>query len=229
MQPPTRHFAVIAFRKAGRMRFLSHLDLAAVIERAVRRADLPVKYSEGYNPSPQIGYASALPVGTAGERELAQIELERPVPADEILRRLSQQLPPELAVVEADTVSGQKKRHVSGRERAQYLVELEPQTVDAELLQRAAAQIMNAGTLVIVRETKSRIREIDIRPGIFELDVLEPGTDRAGPRLRMTLALTQQSLVKPSEVLEVIERALADFTGREHALQVRQITRLGIS
>lgn len=212
------------------MRFLSHLDVAGVIERAVRRAGLPVKYSEGYNPSPQIGYASALPVGTAGERELAQIELERTVPANELLRRLSKQLPDELAVVEADVVSGQKKRHVSGRERAHYDIELHPQAVDSQLLERAVARVMDdAGTLVIVRETKSRIREIDIRPGIFEVDVLTPGHDDAGARLRMTLALQQQSLVKPSEVLEVIERALADVTGREHALQVRQITRLAIS
>ncbi len=228
MQPPVRHFAIITFRKAGRMRYLSHLDLARTMDLAVRRAGLPVKYSEGYNPRAQIGFSDALPVGVGGERELAQIELTEPIAPDTVFRTLAEQLPEGLELVEAEVVSSQKKKHVSGKERADYEIELGPGTVDTAVLERAAESVMNAGTLHIVRETTSRTREVDIRPGIHDLTVLAPTADDAGPRLRMSLALRQQELVKPLEVLEVMKDALARIDDREHDLDVRRITRLRV-
>lgn len=228
-QPPIRHFAILALRKAGTMRFLSHLDMARALERAARRADLPLKYSEGYNPSPQIGYASALPVGGAGERELCQIELERPMTADGVMTALSEQLPGDLGVVEVRTVSGRKRKHLSGLTRADYEIELrEVDGLDLHDLRQAVSAALNAGKLVVVRETKSRTRQIDIRPGIFELQAIEPREDGRGLRLRMALALRQDSLVKPLEVVETVEDRVRGLTDREIALEPRVVRRLGM-
>ena len=232
-RPPIRHFAILRFRKTGPLRFLSHLDLNRAIDRAVRRSGLPVKYSQGFNPSAQIGYAHALPTGAAGERELCQIELERPVPADEVHRALSDQIPENLRPVEIEVVSGEKRKHISGSTVAEYELELAPLAgIDAETLQRAAQDLLDAGELSIVRETKSRTRTIDIRPGIHELTVFEPRpdrpTDQPGPRLRMKLALQQEQLVKPAEVIECIERRLARLTDQDVRLNVRVVTRLDL-
>ncbi len=231
-QPPIRHFAIVTYRKAGPLRFLSHLDMARAIDRAVRRAGLPVKYSEGYNPSAQIGYTNALPVGTAGERELCQIELERPLDADEVHRALAAELPEDLGVVGIEVVSGQKRKHVSGRKRADYEIELHPnEDVTIDDLRDAVGELLQAGNIRIVRETKSQVKEVDIRPGLYELSVLEPRSADAGPRLRMSLALQQDSLVKPSEVLEAVERRLCGGRngGRDVTLDARVVTRLGLS
>jgi len=232
-RPPIRHFAILRFCKTGPLRFLSHLDLNRAIDRAVRRSGLPVVYSQGYNPSAQIGYAHALPTGTAGERELCQIELERPVPADDVHRALVTQLPEDLQPIETTVVSGEKRKHISGSVVAEYEMELSPPDyVDIEMLLRAADQVLDAGELAIVRETKSRTRTIDIRPGIHELKVLEPrpGVDEdcPGPRLRMKLALQQEKLVKPAEVIECLERQLEGLTDRDVRLNVRVVTRLDL-
>lgn len=228
-QPPIRHFAIVTFRKGDRLRFLSHLDLARAVERAVRRADLPVKYSEGFNPAARIGYSSALPVGAAGERELCQIEMERPMPADELHRALGEALPEHLDLVGVEVISSQKRKHISGHTRAHYEVELhrDPE-ITVEGLREAARELMSAGKIEVVRETKSRIREVNIRPGLHELSILQARSADAGPRLEMSLALQQDRLTKPSEVIEALERQLSSSRGRDVRLDVRVVTRLGL-
>jgi radical SAM-linked protein len=232
-RPPIRHFAILRFRKTGPLRFLSHLDLNRAIDRAVRRSGLPVKYSQGFNPSAQIGYAHALPTGTAGERELCQIELERPLPAEDVHRALVAELPEHLQPVQVEAVSGEKRKHISGSTLADYEIELAPpEGIEFATLERAVDELLDAGNLTVVRETKSRTRTIDIRPGIYELRVLEPRPDdaenRAGPRLRTKLALQQEQLVKPAEVVECLERRLAGLTGQDVRLDVRVVTRLDL-
>lgn len=231
-RPPVRHFAIVRFRKGGALRFLSHLDLNRAIHRAVRRAGLPVKYSQGFNPSALIGYAQALPVGTGGERELCQIELEHPMPADEVHRALAAALPQELEPVETEVISGEKKKHLSGLTVAEYEIELAPdQSVELPTLEKAIAEVLDAGELTVVRETKSDTRKLNVRPGILELTVFEPRAADAlsGPRLRMKLALQQDTYVKPSEVVECLERRLAGLTGQDVRLKVRVVTRLDLA
>jgi radical SAM-linked protein len=230
-RPPIRHFAILRYRKCGPLRYLSHLDLNRAIDRAVRRAGLPVRYSQGYNPSAQIGYAHAMPTGMAGERELCQIELERPVPADEVHRALVKQLPENLCPVETEVVSGERRKHISGSTVAEYEIELKPHAgIDFDTMRQAVDEVLDAGELPIVRETKSRTRNIDIRPGIHQLTVSEPRpeAESAGMRLRMKLALPQEELVKPSEVIECIERRLAGLTDQDVRLEQRVVTRLDL-
>ena len=61
-----RLYARLTYRKAGRLRFLGHLDVARTIDRAVRRAKLPVAYSPGFSPRARISFVNPLPVGIAG-------------------------------------------------------------------------------------------------------------------------------------------------------------------
>lgn len=232
-RPPIRHFAILRYRKAGPLRYLSHLDLNRAIDRAVRRAGLPVKYSQGYNPSAQIGYAHAMPTGMAGARELCQIELERPLPADEVHRALCEQLPEDLCPVETEVVSGERRKHISGSTVAEYEIELAPdESFGVADLKEAADQLLEAGSLPVVRETKSRTRNIDIRPGISQLQVFGPrpsdDDECPGPRIRMKLALPQEQLVKPSEVVECIQRRLSGLKGQDIRLTTGVVTRLDL-
>jgi radical SAM-linked protein len=229
-RPPIRHFAIVRYCKDGPLRYLSHLDLNRAIDRAVRRSGLPVKYSQGYNPSAQIGYAHAMPTGMAGKRELLQIELERPLSADEVERALVAHMPEHLRAVDTEVVSGEKRKHLSGLTVAEYEIELRPKPpIDFRALAEAVNEVMDAGELPIVRETKSQIRNIDIRPGIHELTAFEPQPGDTGMRIRMKLALPQDELVKPSEVVECIERQLERRTGQDVRLNPRVVTRLDLS
>ena len=68
----------IRYAKRGRLRFTSHRDIGRAVERALRRADVPVALSSGFNPHPRISYAGAAPTGAASEAEYLEIALAAP-------------------------------------------------------------------------------------------------------------------------------------------------------
>jgi len=82
------------FSKEGEARFLSHHDLIRLFERALRRAGLPVRMTQGFNPHPKFAILSALPLGLEGEEEALEVHFDNPVPPAEALERLAAQLPP---------------------------------------------------------------------------------------------------------------------------------------
>ena len=79
--------------KGEEIRYISHLDYAGVMERAIRRAKLPAAYSEGFNPHIKMAFASALSLGVVSEAEYMDFELTRPLCQPEVFEKLSQALP----------------------------------------------------------------------------------------------------------------------------------------
>ena len=77
----------IRFSKTGRARYISHLDLNRTMTRAVRRAGLPIWYTEGFNPKPKITFAAPLSIGTESMCEFMDIRLTEKMPAEEAMRR----------------------------------------------------------------------------------------------------------------------------------------------
>jgi radical SAM-linked protein len=86
------------FSKKGMMRFISHLDLMRLLVRAMRRADLPLKLSEGFSPHPKLSLNRALKLGIESDSEQGAIVLKEFVKTDEIQRRLQEQLPEGISV-----------------------------------------------------------------------------------------------------------------------------------
>ena len=75
------------------MRYISHLDLMRLFMRALRRADLPIKLSEGFSPHPKLSIKRALKLGVESENEEASILLKEEIKSDEFKNRLQRQLP----------------------------------------------------------------------------------------------------------------------------------------
>jgi len=227
--PPQRVYAIVRWRKTGHLRFLGHLDVARTIERAVRRAGLPVVYSRGFSPTAQMSFSSALPVGVAGENEICAVELERRLPDDEVRRRLEAQLPDDLGIVDVQVVTRPGRKPYPAPTVAEYRVQLWPEPgVTPELLRGAAGRLLAAQQLPVVRESKSRTRELDIRPGLHALSVLQPEDPGDGCELVMALACDPEGLVKPVEVLELLVREFERSSGAATDLQPRCVTRLGL-
>lgn len=89
-----------AFAKRGAMRYISHLDLMRLFVRAMRRAELPLKLSEGFSPHPRLSLARALKLGVESESEEGKIVLTRPVRPQEFKERLQKQLPEGIEIKE---------------------------------------------------------------------------------------------------------------------------------
>ncbi len=88
----------MTFAKEGTFKYTSHLDLMRAWERSLRRAGAPLAYSQGFNPRPKQQLAAALPLGHAGEQEIIDVWMERPITIEDLTRALSPALPDGLRV-----------------------------------------------------------------------------------------------------------------------------------
>jgi radical SAM-linked protein len=115
----------LKFSRGEELKFLSHLDLMRLWERALRRAELPLAYSEGFSPHPQIALAAPLSVGVTSQAELMDVSLSRWVPPQSFMAQVSKQLPCGIDLLEAWPV-GPKAPSLQSQVRfIEYKVEVE--------------------------------------------------------------------------------------------------------
>ena len=114
--PPTVQRIRVRFAKRGRLRFLSHRDVARSVERAVRRAGIPVAHSHGFSPHPRLSWIGAAPTGAASEAEYLEIGLTRPLDPAGLAAALDAALPdPHRAVLLLTAASLEGLYHVRDR------------------------------------------------------------------------------------------------------------------
>jgi radical SAM-linked protein len=90
----------IRFKRGPELKFISHLDIMRLWIRALRRAQIPLTYSEGFNPRPRISIAAPLSVGVTGENEFMDILVDRPVSPHWLMNTVNRQLPPGIEILE---------------------------------------------------------------------------------------------------------------------------------
>ncbi len=212
-----RIYARIEYEKVGRLRFLGHLDVAAAFDRALRRAKLPVAYSEGFHPRAKLSFIHPLPVGVVGLHELCAIELKEYIESATAGQRLHKQLPRGLNLLSIQVLPRQKRTPFADLDRADYVIDIDPDKVGADELALAVRDFLDRNSINIKRETKRRLRTVDIRSGTHKLAV----TNGQKLQLQMSLSLAQDDLVKPVEVLQVLARLI----GRS-SLPVKLMTRV---
>lgn len=194
----------VRFSKTGKVCFTSHRDVARIWERALRRAQLPIAYTEGFSPRPKLSFGLALPTGCASYGEYLDINLRADAPGADIeCELLPARLDPALpvgmvtqAVVPLEAGAQSLQQAVTS---CTWRIEFsEPATVEkvAEAAQRALA----ASELLITRERKGTETTDDVRPAILRLDV-------QGRAVEAELA-TQPRALRPAEFVSVLEPAL---------------------
>src|SRR6476620_7983734 len=98
--PPAVQKLRLRYAKRGRLRFSSHRDFQRALERALRRAAVPMAYSAGFTPHPKVSYANAAPTGTASEAEYVELSVVTRVDPAALREALDSSLPPGLDVLE---------------------------------------------------------------------------------------------------------------------------------
>src|SRR4051812_3932474 len=110
--PPLRDRLRFRFRKDGPLRWLSHHDLMRTVERMLRRAQLPLSCTEGFNPHPRMAFALSLPLGVVGCEEVLELELSELLPLEEIHERLTRQCPPGLTLLSVQRAPSRRPAQV---------------------------------------------------------------------------------------------------------------------
>ena len=165
--PPTVARVRLRFAKRGRLRFLSHRDVARSFERAVRRAAVPVSYSHGFNPHPRLSWVGAAPTGTASEAEYVEIGLTRPVDLDALVAALDSALPAGLDVLDAAVAEGAP---LADRiDASRWRIELPG--VAPDRLAAALTALLAETSVVVERITPAGRRTIDVRAALVAAEV----------------------------------------------------------
>ncbi|OAT85570.1 TIGR03936 family radical SAM-associated protein [Desulfotomaculum copahuensis] len=193
----------IKFSKQGAARFISHLDLVRTFERAMRRAGLPLVFSQGFNPHPRFSFAAPLPVGVAGEQEYLDLELVEAWPADAVARRLAACLPEGLTVAGACPVPGHAPALMASVQRADYRVHVQlKEALTPEQLDECLHCLLSLPEVTVIRKTREgKEKFYDIRPGIFNLTGRIDGPEVL---LAMTLQAGSGGNVRPEEVIAAL-------------------------
>lgn len=166
------------FRKTREGRFLSHLDLMHTWERVIRRSQLPLAYSQGFNPHPKINFASAAAVGTTSDGEYMDMELTQDLPLEDVRRMLDAAMPPAFSVPEMKVVYGKPPSLMSIIQRARYQLQLELVEDATQAQLDAAVAAFWAREEIIVYRYKKNSKDkkpVNIRPGVYEICLTAAG------------------------------------------------------
>jgi len=182
----------LRFAKEGSARFLSHHDLLRAFERALRRSNLPLRMTEGFNPHPRLSLPTALGIGVESRAEVAEIELDQWMSPREVQRRLAPELP---AGTSLDTVE-----LVSRRDRARIASVTYEIALPAERLPspEALSAVLAKREIPVERRTDKWCKVVDIRKYLVELRV-------ADGRLCARIRVTDTGTARPEEVLETLQ------------------------
>ena len=225
----------IKYFKDGPITYISHLNLVQVFTRALRRADIPVVISSGFNPRFRISFGPPLPLGISSTSEYLDIRLKEEVKVEELTERLNLVLPQGLKILRAKTIPSSADSLVKVIDRASYLIILK---IKEKLLDSAAKnqenelkelkqeveknnkRFLNLDEITVEKQTKNGIKMVDIRPSIltisvkkFKKQILELGLD---------LKIGQQGNLNP----RYVARAWISNSGNKFDIQ--QICRDGL-
>ena len=205
------------FYKKGDMVFISHLDLIRVFERAIRRAGIPVTYTQGFNPHPIMAFATALGIGVASEGEYIDIQLSADMDSELFMSRLNSVLPDGLKIIKSKKISNKAESLMSIICSSIYLVKLKTKRLLNETdIKKHIGNLIDREVIIELKQKKQRrghrnkkpeFREINIRPFIKDIELFLLNEHEI--LLKMHLAAGSRENLKP----EVVVDKLYELTG----------------
>ena len=202
--------ARVKFSKAGIMRYVGHLDLMRFFQKAVKRSNLPIRYSEGFNPHQIMSFASPLGVGLTSEGEYMDIDLKEKVDAETALKALNDNMVEGLEITGFKYLPDNAEKCMSAVTAASYVVTYKDSKDDAcyieNIVDLKAKFFDEAHAINIVKKTKKGERELDLKPLIYRFNIkVEEGV----PVYDLLLSSGSTDNIKP----ELVVKAFHEFLG----------------
>ena len=202
----------IKFKKYGPVRFIGHLDVMRFYQKALRRAGIDVTYTTGFSPHQVMSFAAPLGVGLSSNGEYMDIQVNslpepgkgdsaQSTPCRLLVERLNAASVQGLDVISARILPEDAGNAMASVAAASYTVRFregrEPDIVKTQPLQKALAAFLSKDEIMITKETKKGTREVNLRPGIFELIWRDDS-------FFMLLDASSAGNIKPSQVINAL-------------------------
>lgn len=203
------------FGKQGEMALVSHLDLMRLFDRVVRRANLPVAYTNGFHPSPRIAVASALALGATSSGEIVDFELTEPLTVAIFQQKLAQELPPDIPIYHVEQVELKAPAANKLLAQAEYVIKVAtPSEVIPIQWQEWIAAINTKDEILWEQTTKSgKTQLINLRSWLFELALISEDHHETESIaiLRYVGSCRQDgSLLRPEQILFMLETVASE-------------------
>ncbi|MHB8085869.1 MAG: TIGR03936 family radical SAM-associated protein [Dehalococcoidia bacterium] len=194
----------LKFGRGEQLKYLSHLDLMRLWERALRRAGLPAVYSEGFSPHPRISLASPLAVGVTSSAELMDVFLERMASTELFMQKVVPQLPEGIEILDMFTVNIEAPSLQSRLRQAEYMVELETDK-DAEQIAAELKSLLAKESLPWHHSRDTGERFYDLRPLVADLWLIQVNGSMC--RIGMLLRCDASGTGRPEQVARALNFA----------------------
>ena len=202
--------ARVKFAKTGIMRYVGHLDLMRFFQKAVKRSNLPIKYSEGFNPHQIMSFAAPLGVGLTSEGEYMDIDLKEKVDAAMALEVLNKNMVEGLEITGFKYLPDDAEKCMSAVTAASYIVTYKDSKDDAcyidNITDLKAKFFDEAHAINIVKKTKMGERELDLKPLIYHFNI---SIEDKVPVYDLLLSSGSTDNIKP----ELVVKAFHEFLG----------------
>lgn len=227
----------VKYCKDGPIKYISHLNLAQVFTRALRRADIPVVISGGFNPRFRISFGPPLPLGISSTSEYLDIRLKEEVKVEELIERLNLILPQGLKILKAKIIPSSADSLVKIIDRASYIITLKIKIKEKLLdsavknqenglkeleqeIEKNNKRFLNLDEITVEKQTKNGIKMVDIRPSILDISVKK--FKKQILKLGLELKIGQQGNLNPRYV------ARAWISNSDNKYDIQQICRDGL-
>lgn len=210
----------IKFAKEGTMKFIGHLDIMRYFQKVMRRADVDIRYSEGFSPHQIMSFASPLGVGLESRGEYVDIEVLSTDSSKEMLRRINENMVEGMEALSYKLLPDDAQNAMSLVAAADYEVRFragyEPENLEGFFAETPA--FLAQEEIVIMKKTKKGEREVNIRPQIYRMEVHPDHT------VFLQIATGSAANLKPDAVL----RAYAESRGETLSEFALMVTRLEV-
>lgn len=153
----------IKFSKTGTMKFISHLDLMRYVQKAFRRANIDVAYSQGYSPHPLLSFAAPLGLGDTSEGDYLDLQVNSMESEEIFLAKINEQMTEEIRLLDVSVQDEKEKPSMALVASADYCVNIrEGYEIDMDRF----SEFMSQEEIRIVKKSKRTTNEVDIRPMI---------------------------------------------------------------
>lgn len=193
----------VKYSKSGNLRFLGHIDTQNLFERALRRTELPIRHTQGFNKRIRINLASALPLGFISEAEILDIWLDQPVDNDAIREKLNEALPDDIKVLEVQEVDNALPSLQASLVSSDYLISI-PADPGLETFKNRFQALLTGEKIEIIKRKKT----IDLKPMILDYSFQSESPD--GDQFFIRLSSSPNANARPDDLLQLLEIDPAD-------------------
>ncbi len=196
---PKEHYIYrVKFTKGEEVKFIGHLDIMRLFQRAIKRAKLPVAYSQGFNPHQLLSFANPLTLGTTSEGEYGDFEMAERIEPSIVKNELNKTLPKGVKVLDSVLITKKTDSAMASIDGAKYIVypdkKLSQIALDEEIKKYLAQK-----EILVMKKTKKNEKITDIREDIFDIKDISEGEQT---KLYLYLAAGSRRNLKPEPVLE---------------------------